>query len=185
MNISLPKCPKAVNDSLNAAVTPALRTLANLPSARWAMGEAHEVFYLPAIDLVHQVSLSNARLVAWRMSYTAGNRAIAAEVDVSVRPDNTEVTALNEGPFASEPDAQLKALRQARANGTFELRILRIPEVYLMAVWLHAREFDLVVPLKPAPAGLLAGQEYSVRGLATALSSAVRQLTSQPAEVDS
>jgi hypothetical protein len=118
------------------------------------------------------------------MTHIGADRAIAAEVDVSVRPDNTEVTALNEGPFSSEPKKLLKAIGKSKTGGSFELRILRIPEVYLMACWLHSKAVDLIVPFDPAPNGLLAGQEYSVRGLAIALSTAIEQLSRQHPDAD-
>lgn len=183
MTFSFPDCPKAIKDSLTT-LSLNMRSLANLPTTRLTPSDAHEVYYIAARDLVEQQSLSAAKRVAWRMTHTGVKRVVAAEIDVSVRPDNTEVTSFNEGPFAAEPATQLKALRRSSTSGAFEVRILRIPEVYLMAIWLHSEAFDLGVPLHPAPPGLLAGQEYSVRGLAAALLSAVRQLLHQDSDLD-
>src|SRR5438552_3629168 len=121
MNISFPNCPEAAKDSLTAAVSSAIRSMTKLPATQLTTGDAHEVYYISAADLVQQQSLSNAKRVAWRMTHTGAKRAIAAEVDVSVRPDNTDVTSFNEGPFSAEPATQLKALRQSKRNGSFEL----------------------------------------------------------------
>lgn len=52
-------------------------------------------------------------------------------------------------------DKAVKALRKLpklEAKG-FELRLLRIPALYLMALWLHAPDTDLLVPLEPSPVG--------------------------------
>ena len=34
-----------------------------------------------------------------------------------------------------------------------QLRLLRIPALYMMALWLHAPATDLLVPLAPSPIG--------------------------------
>src|SRR5262245_2819607 len=165
MNIRFTNCPNEIANSLAAAVTPGLRTKANLPGITMVAGQAHEVYYVAPRDLIEDQSLAKARRVAWRMTHTGANRAVAAEVDVSVRPHNTEVTSINEGPFAAEPDTQLTKLQTSTDAGSYELRVLRIPEIYLMATWLHSSDSDLVIPSAPAPSGLIAGQEYSLTGL--------------------
>ncbi|MEK8108192.1 hypothetical protein NKG94_30935 [Micromonospora sp. M12] len=46
----------------------------------------------------------------------------------------------------------LRKLPQLQAAG-YELRLLRIPALYLMALWLHSPLADLLVPLEPSPIG--------------------------------
>jgi hypothetical protein len=65
------------------------------------------------------------------------------------------VSQFNEGPFVAETDKAVKAIRklpQLEAAG-FERHLLRIPGLYVMALWLHAPATDLLVPLAPSPIG--------------------------------
>jgi hypothetical protein len=71
---------------------------------------------------------------------------------------------LNAGPFAQ---ATADAVRQAEAlpevhAGTFEVRLLRIAGVYLVALWLKSDGAgeDRLIPLAPAPSELAAGKAY-------------------------
>jgi hypothetical protein len=42
----------------------------------------------------------------------------------------------------------------------FELRLLRIPAVYSVNLWLHGTRSDYLVPLEPAPPSLESGTIY-------------------------
>lgn len=47
-------------------------------------------------------------------------------------------------------------------EGTFELRLLRVPALYLVALWRHASAGDdLFMPLDPAPAPFEARRAYT------------------------
>ncbi|NBE81538.1 hypothetical protein [Micromonospora rubida] len=79
-----------------------------------------------------------------------------ASAETEVNPDGTqEVASFTEGPFVAATDLAVKAARklpQLAAIG-FELRLLRVPARYLMALWLHSPAADLLVPLPPSPIG--------------------------------
>lgn len=51
----------------------------------------------------------------------------------------------------------------------YELRVLRIPTVYLYAVWLHASNSDLIIPCAPAPKPLEPNQELESGAVCDAL----------------
>lgn len=60
---------------------------------------------------------------------------------------------------------------------SYELRVIRAPTVYLYAVWLHARDNDVIIPCAPAPAPLGANQPMEPDSVCTAL----RELAEQQA----
>ena len=185
MQLSFPVCPPQIKTSLASAVArPGVQAMVKLPQAPSAAGEAHEVYYLPAADLLNQQSLESARRVGWRMIHSSPNRSIAAEIDLTTKADNVDVTSINEGPFSAEPTRAVQALRQSQASGTYVVRMLRIPELYLMAIWLHAEQADRLIPIAPAPAPLKAGTEYSVKDLVAALAPAIQRRGQRSPDVD-
>ncbi|WP_218006173.1 hypothetical protein, partial [Nocardia tenerifensis] len=76
--------------------------------------------------------------------------------ETTLAPDGSqEMSQFTEGPFVLATDQTLKTVQklpQLSAAG-FELRLLRIPALYVMALWLHAPMADLLVPLAPSPIG--------------------------------
>jgi hypothetical protein len=91
--------------------------------------------------------------VGWRYLVTAGGQLVAS-AETTLAPDGThEASQFTEGPFVAATDKAVKdvqRLPQLAAAG-FELRLLRIPALYVMALWLHAPATDLLVPLAPSP----------------------------------
>jgi hypothetical protein len=54
-------------------------------------------------------------------------------------------------------------------EANYELRILRAPDLYLTAVWLHREGEDWLLPVRPAPARLQAGSILNEAQLVRAL----------------
>lgn len=115
----------------------------------------HQIFTLGLDDIASGAGLGRAQPVGWRYLVEDGGQLIAS-AETTLTPDGThEVSQFTEGPFVGETDKAVKAIRrlpQLEAAG-FELRLLRIPALYVMALWLHAPVTDLLVPLAPSPIG--------------------------------
>jgi hypothetical protein len=85
----------------------------------------------------------------------------AAEVQDQVPA--AEPAELTEGPFVH---STVDALRAAEAlepvrDADFELRLLRVPALNLLVLWLHTAEGeDLFIPLEPAPHPFDARRSY-------------------------
>ena len=78
------------------------------------------------------------------------------------------------------PEANAAALRSAESLAPVlardhELRLLRISALHLLAVWAHG-ESDVLVPLAPAPHGLVAGSSHAPEALIGALREPARAL---------
>lgn len=145
------------------------RALGASPPADMSLSAAHDV-YSPRVDeLAAGSGLSAAEPVAVGFLVMDGSKPIA-----SVEQDTEEGwVSSTEGPFA---EATARAIEQAEAdpelaNGDYELRELRVPGLYLMAVWLKdlSGDGDVVIPLDPAPAPLEAGRTYRLEELEPAL----------------
>ncbi|MFI9596417.1 hypothetical protein [Nonomuraea sp. NPDC052265] len=115
----------------------------------------HQVFTLGLDEIESGAGLAAARPVGWRYLVTANGNVIAS-AEITQGPDGTPQPAhFTEGVFVG---ATATAVQAARAlpqlqTAAFELRLLRIPALYLMALWLHSPAADLLVPLAPSPVG--------------------------------
>jgi hypothetical protein len=127
-----------------------------------SLSAAHDV-YSPGVDeLAAGGGLASATPVARAFLVMDGPNAVASV------EQNTEGGGVSstEGPFA---EATARAIERAEedprlADGDYELRTLRVPGLYLMAVWLKDLngDGDVVIPLSPAPAPLVAGRSYGL-----------------------
>jgi hypothetical protein len=90
-----------------------------------------------------------AQPVGWRFILTNEAEALAA-VEVSERGESDFVfSQVNYGRFV---DSTVEGVRRFEAanEGPHELRLLDIPALYLLALWLHGDK-DRFMPLHPAP----------------------------------
>jgi hypothetical protein len=120
----------------------------------------------------------HTRLAGWRFLIRNGDRAIAA-AETMLTPDGWTFSHFFEGPYVSATE---RALLQAEALPvTYEPRLLSVPELYMLTLWLHAglepdgtavapASADLMVPLAPAPPGIAAHRPYQVADLLPVLS---------------
>lgn len=67
-----------------------------------------------------------------------------------------------------------------RARNPYELRLLRIPALYVMALWLHSPTDDLLVPLEPSPIGK-EGKPVPTADFLAEISDLARNTTAPPA----
>jgi hypothetical protein len=135
------------------------RRLAAAEPAGIAVAAPHDVYSLGLEPLAEGRGLEAAQWVSRRCLVLDGDRPIAAAELPD--PDGSQGFATTEGRFA---EATAQAIRAAEETpGEYELRLLRVPALYLMALWLKDRdgEDDVLVPLDPAPAELQPNERYS------------------------
>ncbi|MER8039665.1 hypothetical protein ACWEP8_29600 [Streptomyces hydrogenans] len=171
----------ALRSVLAALGSPTAVREARTPALRAASGPLCPELPLP----VHVLRISEApghepgtRLVGWRFLIRSGDRAVAA-ADTMLTPDGWSFSHFFEGPYVAATE---RALVQAEAlPGTYQPRLLSVPELYMLTLWLHAEEdpdgtdpgaesADVLVPLAPAPPGIAANRPYRVADLLPVLS---------------
>jgi hypothetical protein len=125
------------------------------------------IYSAGAPDVIKEHLLDAARLTAWRAIASRDGEAVgAAEVGIDMR-----LSQVQEAPFGA---GMVEAVRQAEQrfasdNRNYELRLLRIPAVYAVALWLHADDADVLVPVDPAPQALRANASYGAVAFTAAL----------------
>ena len=139
--------------------------------------QPHKIYTVGLSDLVNGKLLSAAKETGWRYILVADGKCVG-EVElgshqaVSKRGEAAlEFRALHESPFAA---ATVDALNVAEGldvvkRDEYEVRFLKCIAVYFAALWLHAMNDDLLIPLVTPPPGLDAEKPYSEQEIIAAL----------------
>jgi hypothetical protein len=118
----------------------------------------HNVYLLRSTDIVQRRNLDRARLAAWRFLIQYANSTLAAiEFSCDSQGQNLRFASLDTGPFAQATRDAVKlaeGLTSVQA-GSYELRVLKAPSVYVMALWLKSLQGgdDIVIPIALAGPG--------------------------------
>ncbi len=137
------------------------RALARANPLDVTLAAPHDVYALGLDQVADGARIEQARQIGRRFLVMAGDRAISsAEI---AEEDGTGFQA-NEGPYvAATADAIARAEDDPDlAAGDYEVRLLRIPALYFVALWLKddkGRD-DVLIPLDPAPAPFEPGRSY-------------------------
>ncbi|GGX97182.1 hypothetical protein [Streptomyces fructofermentans] len=176
MPLHAPQAPApALRSVLTALGSPTAVREARTPSLRTAQGPVTPELPLPVhvIDRIAPEGDSATRLSGWRFLIRAGERAVAA-ADTRLTPDGWAFSHFFEGPYVTSTE---RALRQAETMpGSYQPRLLSVPELYMLTLWLHGDSeadgaeghpaaTDLLVPLAPAPPGIAAHRPHRVAEL--------------------
>ncbi|GHE48142.1 hypothetical protein GCM10018785_17240 [Streptomyces longispororuber] len=175
MPLHVPPAPApALRSVLTALGSPTAVREARTPSLRAAQGPARPETPLPLHELVHTAAPAAAtKLTGWRFLIRSGERAVAA-ADTMLTPDGWAFSHFCEGPYITSTERALlhaEALPQA-----YQPRLLSVPELYMLTLWLHADcttdgasgpldPADVLVPLAPAPPGIAAHRPHRATDL--------------------
>ncbi len=177
MPLHVPPAPApALRSILTALGSPTAVREARTPSLRAARTPLIPELPLPVHVLERVTTRGGAprtRLTGWRFQIRDGERAVAAG-EAMLTPDGWAFSHFFEGPYLASTEL---ALRQAEQLGTpYQPRLLSVPELYMLTLWLHAdltadpaselfAPGDLLVPLAPAPPGIAAHRPHRVTDL--------------------
>ncbi|MFJ7208939.1 hypothetical protein ACIQWR_36085 [Streptomyces sp. NPDC098789] len=159
--------PTAVHEAL----TPALRSLQGPLTAELPL----PVHVLDRLQFLPSTAgrPPRTRLTGWRFLIRGGDRFVAA-ADTRLTADGWAFSHFFEGPYVAATE---RALRQAESLGkNYQPRLLSVPELYMLTLWLHEgvgaaasaglpAAADLLVPLAPAPPGIAAYRPHPVSEL--------------------
>jgi hypothetical protein len=174
MQLTFPKAPANGVQTLRPALQAALHTqglannrqLANIAPSKISLSAAYRGYSLTLDDLSQGHGLSAARLGDWHYLVFADGVSIADAQLANVR-GHVEFTSLNHGTMAAATVDALKLAEQsAQLHGkTVEMRVLFISALHVVAIWLHAADEDVLIPIAPTPQALAPTQLYSEAAL--------------------
>lgn len=142
-----------------------------------ALGAPHPVYLLTLDDLTEGRGLDAARPAGWRYLVHRDGRFIAA---AELPPGGTATDlVVNEGPFVAATAAAIEAAERLPEvdAADFEARLLKIPALYTVALWLRSPDGadDLVVPVGDAHPALESGRAYRADAFVEALIGPARE----------
>ncbi|AZS88528.1 hypothetical protein ACIQKE_20440 [Streptomyces griseoviridis] len=165
MPLHVPPAPApALRTVVTALASPTAVHEARTPSLLRAQGPLAAELPLPVhvLDETAPAGTSATRLAGWRFLIRCGERSVAA-AETRLTPDGYAFSHFFEGPYIASTEL---ALRQAEAlQQPYQPRLLSIPRLYMLTLWLHGdcaadgttghpAATDLLVPLAPAPPGI-------------------------------
>ncbi|WP_338675354.1 hypothetical protein V1460_22035 [Streptomyces sp. SCSIO 30461] len=173
MPLNAPPAPQpALRSVLTALGSPAAVRQAPTPTLRSVQGAVSAELPLPVYVLEQVVprpgQAPRTRLAGWRFLIRAGERSVAA-ADTMLTQDGWAFSHFFEGPYLVATE---QALVQAEAlTSDYQPRLLSVPELYMLTLWLHGditadassgapAPDDLLVPLAPAPPGIAAHRPH-------------------------
>ncbi|WP_222833459.1 hypothetical protein [Pseudomonas sp. SC3(2021)] len=184
MQLTYPKAPSNGVQTLRPALQAALQTrgfganrqFANAAAAKISLSEAYRGYSLSLDDLSAGKGLRNARIGDWHYLVFADDVTIADAQLAEVR-GHVEFASLNHGNLAAATVGALKLAEQAPhlQGKTVELRVLFVSALNVVAIWLHADDEDVLIPIEPTPKDLAATRLYSEAALLAALKPAADQ----------
>ncbi|HVG21774.1 MAG TPA: hypothetical protein VNI02_22250 [Blastocatellia bacterium] len=152
------------------------KSLSKAAPASLSLAAPHPMYNLGLSDIKGRNPLAKAKLTAWRYMVLEGNEVIATAE--AVRPSARAkpiFSHTNEGPFVGSTAAAIEAAEQLPEvkAGRYELAVLRVPALYVMALWLKDAKSkgagDILIPLDPVPPGLNAGERMTAEAFGEAL----------------
>ena len=128
------------------------------PLASVGLSAPHRVFTIGLQTLLDR-GLEGATPLSLRYLVLSGNEPVAsAEVFLDPTGQPTELAHLNQSRYVQETAKTLASIeaRSEFQSNSFELRLLRIPGIHVIALWLkdEAGQRDILFPLEPGPAEL-------------------------------
>jgi hypothetical protein len=122
----------------------------------------HPVYVMGLESIATGAPLSTATLVGWRYLLLGDDRSLAAaEVNTDNAEERVEFSHVNQGPFVESTIAGIafaEGLDEVRETD-FELRLLKIPALYVVSLWLQGNR-DILIPLAPSRYDLVPNTPY-------------------------
>ncbi|WP_030983737.1 hypothetical protein [Streptomyces sp. NRRL S-1813] len=124
-------------------------------------------------DVSRAGGMPHTRLAGWRFLVRGGERAVAT-AEAMLTADGWTFSRFCGGPYVAATE---QALAQAESLGTpYQPRLLSVPELYMLTLWLHhdiasdgaeglPTPADLLVPLAPAPPGIASHRPQRIADL--------------------
>ncbi len=134
----------------------------------------HRMFTL-GLDAATGTGLAQAQPSGWRYLVADRGRVVAS---AELADDAGGSPLLNAGPFVSSTAAAIDALERIPevAEGDFEMTLLKVPALYVVAAWLRG-DRALIVPLEPVPSFLQAGRAYTEDEFVSALQEPAKRIS--------
>ena len=153
--------------------------------AQAAVSAPIRVYNLGADAIASGKGLAAAQATGWLSTLTSNGEVRGTIELVPQRParktGRSSASGLRFGGFTSGPlqrslAASIEAAEKAAGRSKVRVAVLRVPALYLLAVWLHGEDGDQLIPVPPCPQPLKPGERYPAERALAALVEAARSV---------
>jgi hypothetical protein len=157
-----------------------LSAMRGLVAQSVTLDSAHKVFNLGLDEIIANKGLTDLKPNAWRFLVHSGSTPVAAaESTLTGATRTSQLASVNSGAFVSGTvDAFSAANNETSLQASdYEPRLLRIPALYVFALWLHTKGGvgDTIRVITPAPNYLQVGRAYTPKEFLSLLREPARQ----------
>lgn len=142
-------------------------------SADLGLSHGHPIATVGLQDVLEKRGVDSLTVSAWRFLIGGSETPAAAlEMMVGVGGEPPRIVSVNAGPFVDSTSSAISYAAKCTEAGAsdFEVRMVRVPGLYMMALWLHSANAEpFFVVLEPAPPGVEARHSYRWDDLVEAL----------------
>jgi hypothetical protein len=145
----------------------------------------HAVYVAGLRGIADHGLLRAAQRKGWRYLVLHGEEVVGtATVRHDARSDSLVFSHLTRGPSVASTVQAIGAAEAApeAVAADFEPRLLDIPGIHLRAIWLHAKDADLLVPIAPAPGGIQPNRVYTESALLPVVRTLAERAAGQAAD---
>jgi hypothetical protein len=128
-----------------------------------AVALPHQVYFIGLEDIAEGNLLAAARLGRWRyIMLKDDNPTAAAEISINRDSKALKFSNINRGVFI---EGTIEAIRSAERldevqASDYELRLLNIPAMHVVAIWLHGEQ-DILIPVQGSHSSLNPNAPYT------------------------
>lgn len=188
MPIKPPNAPPAALDAFRSGLdqmrggsgVPAGVTKMAAEAAQAPAAVPHETYHLGLDAIQAKRGVAAAEAIGWRYIIGRADAPHALAAEVHSRDGAFAFAGLNEGPFNQEMTHTLQRIEPQIYAADYEPRLLRIPALYIAALWLKSLsppQGDLFVPMEPSNPEVTPGRLYTAKEFEAALEKAAETMS--------
>jgi hypothetical protein len=176
--------PKGIEKVLNATVSELVGhgAIALGTRSRAQVSMPIRVHNLGADAIAAGKGLGAAQLTGWLSTLTTDGEVRGTIELVPLKPprkgaaapDGVRFGGFTTGPLQRALAQTIEAATKSTARDKVQMAVLRVPALYLLALWLHDDGGDRLVPVPPSPAPLKAGESYPAERALASLAEAAK-----------
>lgn len=155
------------------------RELRRTPTEKLRLTHPQPVYVLGLDDLRERRDLRAARHTGWRYLVEAGEartpRSLALAQTIVSADGAHQFASLNYGPFVAGTADAIRAAEQMTIPDS-DMRVLDVPALYLVALWLDHGQESTLIPVAPTPPNIEANHAYASRELLDLLAQGASRL---------
>jgi hypothetical protein len=125
----------------------------------------HAVYVASISDALDGQVLTRARQIGWRYLVVAGNQPLATAQVATKGAGEITFSHVNYGQMAASTLKAIDVADRIPSTEDFDLRVLEIPSLFFVTLWLKSATKEILIPLEPAPPELKANTPYDPKKL--------------------